>query len=530
MATKTRIRVPYLDLAGGLNEDDNPAALQPNELRVARNVYWKGRALSTRFGSARLQTTAINSGAAVTGVYQLVRNQGADLDNIAVVGNKIYSNAKGLTPTDITGAVTITAGQNNQVTFTNFNNIVYMANGVDNPWEWSGSGNAAAVGGTPPVFKTMLAKWGRLFGAGHAAAPRTIRFSALNDGETWAAGNTAPATLSDASGVAEGRDYIQQLGHLGDAMFVGLRESIGRVLYTGDATVPFRYNQLSEFGCEGAHSYVAVGERGYFLSTRGVHVIQPSDILITYESSEISGRRLRTFWRDLNKSRIQRTYGTLYRTNDGNTLVIWPLTVGSGTIHDVLLVMDVTDGPGKERFTTWSGWDANSMAAVRDTSSGVEELLFGSTVGFIWEGDNGVTDDNGSAYSAEGTTRWEDFGAPAEKKNFRDIYIEASASGSFNLTIDTYFDYSTTPTQTSTQSLAATNQATWDDGDAVAEGVELVWGTSTWPTQGFIRDYLFGVDDGVVMSFRFSTSGANQPWSIYKVVPAVEAIGEAKES
>ena len=44
------------------------------------------------------------------------------------------------------------------------------------------------------------------------------------------------------------------------------------------------------------------------------------------------------------------------------------------------------------------------------------------------------------------------------------------------------------------------------------------------------QNYLLGVDDGVVISFRFHTDAADQPWSVYKAVPAVEAVGEAKET
>lgn len=509
------------DFSGGLNEDDQPGGLQANELRIARNVYWKGRALSSRPGATRIQTTAINSAAAGTGVWQLVRNQGTTLDNIAVFGNKLYKGAREAAPTDITGAVAITAGQNNLVTFTHFNDIALMVNGVDSPWKWSGAGNAAAIGGSPPIFNTMLAKWNRVFGAGHAAAPRTIRFTPLGDPETWTSTLTVAAILGDSSSAVEGRDFIWQIGHLGDSAFVGLQNSLGRILYTGDATTPFRYNQLSEFGVEGAHNYVAVGNGGYFLTNRGVHFIRPSDILITYESSLISGRRLKTTFDSLNKGRIKYTYGTLYQTRGGNLLVLWPLTTGSGSTHDIVLVMDVTDGPGTEHFAVWSGWDANSFGIVRNTSSQREELLFTSTVGYVWQPDDGTTSDNTAAYIAEAATRWEDFGVPSEKKNFRDLYLEAKQTGSFNLNIDVYFDYATTAAQLVTVSLAGASQALW--GTAV-------WGTDVWATLGFIRDYLLGVDDGVVISFRFYTTGANQPWSLYKAVPAVEAVGEAKET
>ena len=511
------------DWRGGVNEDEQPSALQPNELRIARNVYLKGTALSARNGFTRLQTVAINSGASGGGVWQLARAQGATLDFIGVFGNQFLSDIKNATPTDRTGAITVTAGQNNLVTFTNFNEVAIMCNGVDAPWQWTGSGNASVLGGSPPLFNTMLAKWNRVFGAGHAAAPRTIRYTPAGDAATWTSSLTVAAILGDSSSAIEGRDFIWQLGHLGDSIFVGLQNSLGRVIYTGDSTTPFRYTQLADFGIEGAHVYVAYGPIGYFLSRRGVHRISPDETGLTYESSLISGRKLRNTWDELNKARIRYSYGTLYRTVDGNTLILWPLTTGGGTIHNITLVMDVTEGPGKESFWWWTGWDANAMASVINASTRAEELLKTTTTGFVDLCDDD-TDDNTAAYTAEAATRWEDFGLPAQKKNFRDLYLELKQTGIFNLNIDAYYDYATTVSQRLTQTTSGAAQASWNGSPVAA-----VWNTALWPTLGIIRSYLLGVDDGVTLSLRFYTSGANQPWSVYRAVPSVEAIGESQE-
>lgn len=512
-----------VDFAGGLNEDDQPGALAANELRIARNVYWKGRALSSRPGASALQVSEINSGAPGVGVWQLVQDQGATLNNIGVFGNKLYKDVEQSSPTDITGSVTITSGQNNLVTFTHFNDLAIMVNGVNSPWKWDGSGNADILVGSPPVFNTMMAKWNRVFGAGHASDPRTIRFSSLGDPETWPAANTVAAILGDSTSAVDGRDFIWQLGHLGDSAFVGCANSIGRILYTGDATTPFRYNQIADWGVEGAHSYVAVGPGGYFLSTRGVHYIKPSDILITYDSSLVSRRKIRNTWSEINKARLKYASGALYQTRSGNLLVIWSLTTGSASHHDTMLVMDVTDGPGAERFTIWTGWDANAFGVVRDSSTERETLFFTTTDGFVWNPDNGTTSDNGDAFLAEAATRWEDFGVPSEKKNFRDLYMEASLEAAFDLNIDVYYDYETTAAQSLGLTLTGTAQAIWG---------EFIWDDAqwAWATQGIVRAYLLGVDDGVVISFRFYTSGADQPWTVLKAVPAVEAVGEAVET
>jgi hypothetical protein len=511
---KTRVRVPFTDFGGGLNEDASPAVIQASELRVARNVYLEGRALASRQGAQRFQTASINGSPGV-GIWELVRASGVSRDILTVFGTHLYKDAKSATPTDITGTVVITPGQNNHVTFTLFNDVALMCNGVDPPWQWDG-GTAEITPDSPPTFRTMAAKWNRVFGA---AAGRTIRYSDIGDHETWPPGNTVAAILGDASSAIEGRDYIYQMGHLGDSLFVGLSNSIGRVLYTGDTTTPFRYLQLADFGSLGRHSYVSVGQNGYFLSRWGVHYVTPSNTSIDYETSLISGRRLQTFWRELNKTRIEYTYGRAFYTQKGNLLVVWNLTTGGNTQHDQVLVMDVTDGPGTEKFFLWSGWDANTFGVVQNPSTRVDELLFTSVAGMVWQGDFG-TDDAGAAYVTDACTRWEDGGATTEKKNLRDMYVELRQSGDFGVTIQTFFDYSTTATQTLTQSVAGRAQAVWDSA---------IWDTDVWATLGIVRGNLFGVDDGMTISWRFMTVGANQPWTLLKFVPAVEAIGEASE-
>ena len=509
------------DFSGGLNEDDAPGALQANELRVAENVYWRGRALSSRPGGTLL-VSDIDGGANCTGIWQLERNQGANLDVLGVYGAKLYKDLK-TTPIDITGAVVI--GDGHLVTFTHFNDLALMCNGTATPWKWSGTGDAAVLGGAPPAFLTMIAKWNRVFGAGHASAPRTIRFTALGDPESWPAANTVAAILGDATSAIEGRDYILQLGHLGDSVFVGNRNSIGRVLYTGDSTTPFRYNQLSDFGIEGPHAYVAVGSGGYFISCRGIHYIRPSDILITYESSVISGRRLRQTFADLSNIHVKFAAGSSHYTRDGNLVLLWKIMFGS---QIYIIVMDVTDGPGNERFALWSGIaNHNLFANVRNAATKQEELLEGTSTGEVWHFDDGnyamAAGAVRSPIVSEAITRWEDFGVPSEKKNFRDLYVETGQRGGFSIGIDVYYDYGRTPGLTLVEPSYTPAGAFW--------GAPTTWGTTyTWATRIIARNYYLGVDDGVVLSFGFRNTVIDQAWALYKAVPAVEAVGEGQET
>lgn len=517
---RQRTRVPLGDFTGGLNEDVNPGSLEITDLRIARNVYWEGRALASRKGSTTLTSSALNSGAPVVGIADFRRNAGVDQDFVAVAGTKVYKSALDAAPSDITGAVSLTSHQNYLCTFETFSDVLIGVNGVDAPFKWTGSGNAAALGGSPPTAGTMVAKWNRLFLAALSSARRTIRFSDLGTHETWTASNTVRALVGDASGAVEGRDWILQLSHLGDSIFVGLANSIGRVFATGDSTTPFRYQQIAEFGVAGSWSYVPVEDHGYFLSTQGVHRVSQSDVILGLESSLISKRRLRETWNSINRARLQYSTGRLVQLAEGNLVVLWTLTSAGSTTHDMVLLMDITDGPGKERFAVWNGWDVNFLATYLNNSSLRQQLAFGTSDGFVVQGDTDTSDD-GAAYTTEAATRWEDFGLPAVRKALRDIYVEASQSGSHNLTIETIFDYSTTPVQTVSYSLAGVSQSEWSS---------FTWNVDTWATQGFVRDYLLGLGDGVVMSWRFSTTGANQPWKILKFVPAVKGTAESKSA
>jgi len=518
---KSRTRYAQYDFTGGLNQDDHPLGLQPNELQVANNVYWSGKALSSRRGTDNINTSAINGGTAVTGIYDYTRDAGANRDILAVVGDKFYKDARSATPTDITGAVTITAGAANHCHFTTFNENVIVTNGANPPWTWTGSGNASVLSGSPPSFHVTLSKWNRVFGAGHTAAPRTICHTPIGNATIWNAQDTVRATASD-TGVAssvEGSDHILVLGHLGDTIFCGLTNSLGRIYYTGDSLAPFIYTQISSFGLAGPHAYVAFGDGGYFVSNRGVHYVTPSDTSINYASSMVSGRKLRTYWSELGKTRLSRVHGTLYYTSNGNWIIVWSFTQGAGTQNNSILLMDVTEGPGNERFAIWTGIQANVLATILNPTTLSEELLFGTDDGFIWRADTG-SDDNGAAYVAEVVTRWDDFGQPGLKKRFRDLYLEFRQTGAFALNVDFLYDYENAQTLSSTSTTSTL--WTWDDG--------TTWDGSTWGGRNVIQSRLLGVGDGHVLSFRYYTTGTASLWSLYKSVCAVKVGGESLET
>ena len=375
----------------------------------------------------------------------------------------------------------------------------------------------------------MIAKWNRVFGAGHASAPRTIRFTALGDPESWPAANTVAAILGDATSAIDGRDYIFQLGHLGDSVFVGNRNSIGRILYTGDATTPFRYNQLADFGIEGPHNYVpsaaaATSSPAGASTTSGPRTFS-SPTSRRSSAAGASARRSPT----CDKHALIYSVGTAHYTRDGNLLVFWHIIWLGQTLSLTHVIVHGCDRRAGERAVRALGRLRRSATSreLRNATTKQEELLYGTDDGELWHLDDGNYAWWPAAPARPSSPKPSPGGRTSasrrEKKNFRDLYVEVGQRGGFSLGIDVYYDYGRSPGLALAEPSYTPAAAFW--------GAPATWGTSyVWATRGIARNYYLGVDDGVVLSFGFRNNVVDQAWALYKAVPAVEAVGEGQET
>lgn len=101
---------------------------------------------SSRNGYTRLNSTAFNSGAIMTSLYDAAQSSGTHL-LIGTGGNKIQKmDSLDGTWDDLTGALTLTAGQNNLWTWAMLNDIAVGANDVDNCIQVSTVPAASAIG------------------------------------------------------------------------------------------------------------------------------------------------------------------------------------------------------------------------------------------------------------------------------------------------------------------------------------------------------------------------------------------------
>ena len=450
---------PVNDFSGGMNDNLNVTTLKSDELSLIRNWWWNGATLEERPGITKVNATAISGTPAVQGLVDFIRNEGADQDFITVAGGKVYKGTSTLS--EITGSVSITSGQDNFWTFAVFQDILIAA-GKDAPWKWTGSGNVAALGGSPPTGKYVVTKWNYLFLSGISTDLGLVRYADLNTLETWTGGNEIRVRTY-------GDDYVTGLVSYGDLVLALGVNSIQKIVYTGDASAPFTTDILLQgVGCPHQRSFVNVDDRGYFIDQHlRVRRIAPSDRIIAFNVPDLSTAKIPNTLKNLSLSRRFTIVGAYYRPFNS---VIWTVSQTGATENNFCIVMNIEDE--KPKFATWDELKINAMVPVVTTTG--TKLYLGNYAGRIYslEGNS----DDSTAIASQIDTRWEDLDSPQFKKSLREIHTETIQPGGTNLKLRTFADYSPTPVDNITikgNVSSNVSASQWGLG---------AWGTATWPS------------------------------------------------
>lgn len=188
MGLERNIQPSGLSSFRGLNTKLSEISVANREATKISNIRLDQETIEPRKGNELFTTTQIIEGGvpkAVTGIFQA--NLGGTIFRVVTVGTKIYSMSAGGGLADITGAVVLADSQNNIMSFAVSidslgGDIIVGANGINPPWKWTGVGNAAVLGGSPPGnFKYLLNHKERLWGTDGDF----IFHSALRDAESW---------------------------------------------------------------------------------------------------------------------------------------------------------------------------------------------------------------------------------------------------------------------------------------------------------------------------------------------------------
>ena len=433
------VPISYTKLNGGLNTNSGPLGLEENDSSDLQNIdFDKGGSFKQRNGYTALNTTSIDAGEPIDGLYWVITT--AIRKPIAICNAKAYRmDSLDGTWDDITGAVTITPDKH--FDFETFIGYALMTNDWDVPLKWSGAGNLEALtiptGLTRAKFVTQFQNYAFLGNVVVSGTDRPSRFyfSGLRDIDTWTATDFYEVSMLDG-------EEITGMKVLGDRLVVYKTSSIYIVTFTGNNDIPFTITKSkSSVGCIAPYSIQEVNNNHVFLAYDGVYIFDGNN---SYKLSE----KINPTINALAKTHLEDAV-SMYQKDKNR---YW-LGVATSSTNDTVLTWDSFNNA----WSKYKGINASSMNMF--LVDGVEQRpYFGDYGGFVYRCDTGDDDypsNTKTAIDAYYWTNWKYFADLTDSKGFPHIYIYHQDEAS-TLTFGYSYDFSTTADYSNTFTMNAT--------------------------------------------------------------------------
>lgn len=475
------------DFSGGRNSYDPEFLVQDNQSINCQNINLLDRGFEKRRGNVAFNTSAmVDATTAIVGMGYFKLNSGTEFLN-AIAGTKFFTSAS-LTGTmaDTTGAVTITAGQNNKWKPVLFNALqIWFGGAPDAPFKYSGTGSAAALGGSPPSARTAFVANNRVFAIRTDANPSRIHWSVLSDPEDWTGTGSGNSDVNKN----DGEDLLTGVVLNADIALLFKNTSTH---YMFLSQPPFAIFQIQKgVGAAGPDAVVNVNGTIYFITPQG-RMKSTTD----GKTFEDYPNAVNDLWDGGNSSRIKFIHGIYYPSL---YQIHWLNSMGSSTTHDNSIIWDLKR---KAWLTHPTGFRANTACLVQD-----RRLFTGHYNGKLFEQDKAATFSDASeatpgAIDAFWQTPW------YRAKSLSDVvhprWLDFSCLSESTGTIDVSYGFEfATPSNTETFSLV-TGTSKWD----VAQWDVDVWGGTTSLIK---RKYVLG--RGNVFSAKFRNANAGQTFT-----------------
>lgn len=432
-------------IGGGWQPDASPsaeAALDRDQrivipyLRDAKNVVFgppgSVQELRKIFGLAKVNGAAMESGAAVAGLFDYWRFAGSltgTQRRIVHVGTTIKADNADGTFSDIrtgrtSGAIPCYFVMNDELV---------IASDGDVPQLYDGT-TCADLGGTPPNFSFGVQHKNRAWAAGVAAAGSTLYYSVQDNHEDWTGSGSGSILIDSADG-----DRITGLVSHKDRLFVFKGPNKGSIyMITGSsptgtdafAKVPFVYGL-------GAACHRAIfpygNDIGFMTPYGAIHSLRATDAFGSFALASLSNGLNDYLGEHLNFNRIKHVQSE----NDSlNGRVYFTVSIDASATHNLIAIMDYRFDP--VRFTyadsTWKA--AAALATVKDASgNGRPLIMFGGYDGFVRKPTTSSSVDGSSAITSKATTPFLHYGLPQLMKtvNGGAVTIVPLNSGNFEV-------------------------------------------------------------------------------------------------
>lgn len=208
--------------------------------------------------------------------------------------------------------------------------IAVQANAAPQAFTLGSSSAFANLGGSPPQASYIDVVGRFLVLSGLTSNPYRVHWSGLNAITTWTSGTNQ----SDYQDFPDGGIVRGVAG--GENGLIFQDQAIRRMTYSPGSPVIFQIDRITQDkGVYGPYSIVRAGERVFFFSAHGFHMIEPGGVPVAIGREFVD----RTFFEDLNKSELQLFMGA---SDPRSSRVFWAYSSASGAagFYDKILSYD----------------------------------------------------------------------------------------------------------------------------------------------------------------------------------------------
>jgi hypothetical protein len=501
------------DFSGGLVVTRPVTELELNESPDLDNivVFPKGQGFRSRNGDEEFNASAMSAGAAVTGLGYYKKDDQTDF-LVAVAGSNIYK-SDGLDGTmdDITGAVTVTSGNNYHWSLLTFNDKLLGFGGnpysPNSPFYYDGTGNAAALGGSAPAAYHAFQTNNRVFAIRTAADPSRVYWSILGNEADWTGVGSGYADVWTSD-----NDSLTAEAVLNSNTTLLFKENSVHQMQTGnivDSSFPI-FPLFKNVGCVGKGACVVVDGLVYFITPKGdMKITDGSSIVDLKENPNLAD--IDPLWASTNLSRLPFIQGAYY-SGDDYEHIIWCVSYGeSQNTNNVSFIWDLRN---KCWLLNSSGYACNKLA-----KNTLGNLYGGHYDGKIYKKDiaGKYTDDSNSGDVVYGyrVSGWLNSGKYENIKQIRQANIAFTTQTGGLIRFSYGYDFQ-----------GLNKLETLDQTGAVSLWDTALWDSDNWSSTGFNLKNRRTVGRGNFFQFKIETPTDDFPLKIHAITLSGKEYGQ----